>query len=110
MLDTIDLSLSMEVDEYNRELIKYQIALHSLAYQVYLQQRPVVMVFEDGTRLEKVVQSVGLRKRLTREGFSFIRLQHLKGMMQPIIIYGGSGGDCQKQVRSLYLTAVGTVG
>ena len=46
MLETIDLSLNLEPEEYNRQLIQYQIALHSLAYQVYLQQRPVVVVFE----------------------------------------------------------------
>lgn len=46
MLSTMDLSLSLEQEEYNRLLIKYQVALHALAYQVYLQQRPVVIVFE----------------------------------------------------------------
>ncbi len=46
MLETIDLSVSMEQEEYNRELIRYQVALFKLAFQVYLQQRPVVIVFE----------------------------------------------------------------
>jgi polyphosphate kinase 2 (PPK2 family) len=46
MLSTIDLSLSLEQEEYDRLLIKYQVALHALAYQVYLQQRPVVIAFE----------------------------------------------------------------
>ena len=46
MLSTIDLSLSLEQEEYDRLLIKYQVALHALAYQVYLQQRPVVITFE----------------------------------------------------------------
>jgi polyphosphate kinase 2 (PPK2 family) len=46
MLGTIDLSLALEKEEYTRSLIKSQVALHSLGYQVYVQQRPVVMVFE----------------------------------------------------------------
>jgi polyphosphate kinase 2 (PPK2 family) len=46
MLETIDLSLSLDREEYNHALVKYQLALHSLGYQVYVQQRPVVMVFE----------------------------------------------------------------
>ncbi len=46
MLQTIDLSLSIDQDEYNHSLIKYQVALFQLGYQVYVQQRPVVIVFE----------------------------------------------------------------
>lgn len=46
MLGTIDTSLTIDQDEYDRLLIKYQVALHALAYQVYLQQRPVIIVFE----------------------------------------------------------------
>lgn len=46
MLNMIDLSLTLDQEEYTRALVKYQVALFSLAYQVYLQQRPVVIVFE----------------------------------------------------------------
>jgi polyphosphate kinase 2 (PPK2 family) len=46
MLDTIDLTLSLDKDTYQEALIKYQVALHALGYQVYVQERPVVMVFE----------------------------------------------------------------
>ena len=46
MLGTIDLSLTLEQEEYDKLLIKYQVALHELAYQVYLQQRPAIIVFE----------------------------------------------------------------
>ena len=46
MLGTIDLTTTLSQEDYDRYLIKYQVALHALAYQVYLQQRPVVMVFE----------------------------------------------------------------
>ncbi len=46
MLDTIDLTLSIDKETYQESLIKYQVALHALGYQVYVQERPVVMVFE----------------------------------------------------------------
>jgi polyphosphate kinase 2 (PPK2 family) len=46
MLSTIDLSLSLEKDTYQESLIQNQVALFSLGYQVYVQQRPVIMVFE----------------------------------------------------------------
>jgi polyphosphate kinase 2 (PPK2 family) len=46
MLNTVDVSLKLEPEKYSQLLIKYQVALHALAYQVYLQQRPVVIVFE----------------------------------------------------------------
>ncbi|UCD97717.1 MAG: hypothetical protein JSV42_12195 [Chloroflexota bacterium] len=46
MLDTIDLTLALDKETYQESLIKYQVALHVLGYQVYVQHRPVVMVFE----------------------------------------------------------------
>jgi polyphosphate kinase 2 (PPK2 family) len=46
MLETVDLSLSLEREEYRESLLKYQVAVHELGYQVYVQQRPVIMVFE----------------------------------------------------------------
>jgi polyphosphate kinase 2 (PPK2 family) len=46
MLDTIDLSQTLDKPTYQEQLIKYQVALHDLGYQVYVQDRPVVMVFE----------------------------------------------------------------
>ena len=46
MLHTVDLSLTLDQDEYEKSLIKYQVALFKLGYQVYVQQRPVAAVFE----------------------------------------------------------------
>ena len=46
MLDTVDLSLALEREDYKVSLLKYQVAVHDLGYQVYVQQRPVIMVFE----------------------------------------------------------------
>lgn len=46
MLSTIDLSLSLDKETYQQSLIRNQVALHALGYQVYVQHRPVIMVFE----------------------------------------------------------------
>lgn len=46
MLSTVDLSLSLSPEEYKQQLITYQVALFSLGFQVYMQQRPVAIVFE----------------------------------------------------------------
>lgn len=46
MLGTIDLTVTLDQEEYNKQLVKYQVALYALAYQIYLQQRPVVIIFE----------------------------------------------------------------
>jgi polyphosphate kinase 2 (PPK2 family) len=46
VLDTIDLSKSLSKEEYVRDLVRYQVALNALGYQVYVQQRPVIIVYE----------------------------------------------------------------
>ncbi len=46
MLETIDLSKTISRDDYVSELTRRQIQLRELGYQVYLQKRPVIMVFE----------------------------------------------------------------
>jgi polyphosphate kinase 2 (PPK2 family) len=46
MLHTVDLTLNLDPETYNQSLVKYQVALFKLGYQVYIQQRPVAIVFE----------------------------------------------------------------
>jgi len=46
MLETIDLSQSLSRKDYGKRLKPLQNKLHLLAFQVYQQQRPVVIVFE----------------------------------------------------------------
>ena len=46
MLDTLDLTLSLDRDTYVHELTRRQIQLRELGHQIYLQKRPVVLVFE----------------------------------------------------------------
>lgn len=46
MLETIDPSVSITKEEYINNLIPLQVAIHALGYQVYVQQRPVILVYE----------------------------------------------------------------
>jgi polyphosphate kinase 2 (PPK2 family) len=46
MLSTIDLDKTLTKDEYVRELTRYQLQLRELALQLYVQKRPLVMVYE----------------------------------------------------------------
>jgi AMP-polyphosphate phosphotransferase len=46
MLETIDLGRSLDRASYVREITRRQIQLRELGYKVYLQKRPVILVFE----------------------------------------------------------------
>lgn len=46
MLETLDLSLSLSREQYVTELARRQLQLRELAFQVFTQKRPVVLVFE----------------------------------------------------------------
>jgi polyphosphate kinase 2 (PPK2 family) len=46
MLSTIDLTKTLTKEEYIRDLIRYQLQLRALAYQLYVQKRPLVIVYE----------------------------------------------------------------
>jgi polyphosphate kinase 2 (PPK2 family) len=46
MLETVDLNRTLDREAYVREVTRRQIQLRELGYQVYLQKRPVIIVFE----------------------------------------------------------------
>lgn len=46
MLAAVDLNQMLDKETYNKELVLYQVALSRLGYQVYVQQRPVILLFE----------------------------------------------------------------
>ena len=46
MLSTIDLTKTLSKEEYVRDLIRYQLQLRALAYQLYVQKRPLLIVYE----------------------------------------------------------------
>jgi polyphosphate kinase 2 (PPK2 family) len=46
VLSTIDVAKSLTKEEYVRDLVRYQLQLRALAYQLYVQKRPMVIVYE----------------------------------------------------------------
>jgi len=46
MLEKIDLSKTFTREEYKQHLVQYQVQLGQLGYQVYVQKRPVIIVYE----------------------------------------------------------------
>jgi polyphosphate kinase 2 (PPK2 family) len=46
MLETVDLTKALTPDEYRARLIKAQVRLSQLGYQVYVQGRPAILAFE----------------------------------------------------------------
>lgn len=46
MLNTIDLTKTLSKEEYVHDLIRYQLQMRALAYQLYVQKRPLVIVYE----------------------------------------------------------------
>ena len=63
MLERLYLDLKLPRTEYNRQLKSLQAELHELAFQVYVQKRPVVIVFEGMDASGKG----GVIKRLTEK-------------------------------------------
>jgi AMP-polyphosphate phosphotransferase len=46
MLERLDLSLATPREEYDQKIKELQAELHQLCYQVYVQKKPVVIIFE----------------------------------------------------------------
>ncbi len=63
MLETIDLTRTLDRASYVREITRRQIQLRELGYQVYLQKRPVILVFEGWDAAGKG----GVIKRITEK-------------------------------------------
>ena len=46
MLHTVDLSVSLDVEEYRKRLLARQLELQELAYRLYLEKRSLIVVYE----------------------------------------------------------------
>jgi len=79
MLETIDLSLTMDRETYDRELIRYQVALHKLGFQVYQQKRPVIMVYEGWDAAGKGGNIKRVTERLDPRGYVVHAISAPKG-------------------------------
>lgn len=69
ILSQVNLNLSLTPKEYEEQLIRHQVALSQLAYQVYVQKRPVVIVFEGWDAAGKGGAIKRLTERLDPRGY-----------------------------------------
>jgi AMP-polyphosphate phosphotransferase len=70
MLATIDTSLTLDQEAYKKELVLYQVALSQLGYQVYTQQRPVIVLFEGWDAAGKGGAIKRVTEKLDPRGYS----------------------------------------
>ena len=69
MLESVDLSQHLEQGEYEKQLDRLQNELHLLGYQVYVQKRPVVLVFEGWDAAGKGGAIKRITERLDPRGY-----------------------------------------
>jgi polyphosphate kinase 2 (PPK2 family) len=69
MLEQVDLNLRLTRREYDKELERLQNKLHLLGYQVYVQKRPVALVFEGWDAAGKGGAIKRLTERLDPRGY-----------------------------------------
>jgi polyphosphate kinase 2 (PPK2 family) len=69
MLETVDLAQKLTPDEYKVRLIKAQVRLSQLGFQVYKQQRPVIIAFEGWDAAGKGGAIRRLTERLDPRGY-----------------------------------------
>lgn len=69
MLETIDLSKRLTQEEYDRSLIRYQLQLRELAYQLYVSKRTLVVVYEGWDAAGKGGNIKRVTERLDPRGY-----------------------------------------
>jgi polyphosphate kinase 2 (PPK2 family) len=79
MLDTIDLSKRLTREEYVPNLIRYQLQLRELAYQLYVQQRTLIMVYEGWDAGGKGGNIKRVTERLDPRGYEVFTIAAPKG-------------------------------
>lgn len=79
MLETIDLSKSLTTEEYKRDLVRYQLQLRELAYQLYEQKRTLVIVYEGWDAGGKGGNIKRVTERLDPRGYEVLPIAAPKG-------------------------------
>ena len=69
MLETVDLSKRLTKEEYVRDLTRYQLQLRELAYQLYVQKRTLVVVYEGWDAAGKGGNIKRVTERLDPRGY-----------------------------------------
>jgi polyphosphate kinase 2 (PPK2 family) len=79
MLDTIDLNKTLTREEYVRDLTHYQLQLRELAYQLYVQKRTLVIVYEGWDAGGKGGNIKRVTERLDPRGYEVFSIAAPKG-------------------------------
>jgi polyphosphate kinase 2 (PPK2 family) len=79
MLETVNLDLSLTRDEYVTNLIHYQIQLRELAYQLYVQKRSLVTVYEGWDAAGKGGNIKRVTEKLDPRGYEVFPIAAPKG-------------------------------
>jgi polyphosphate kinase 2 (PPK2 family) len=69
ILSQVNLNQALTREQYEEQLIRFQVALSQLAYQVYVQKRPVAIVFEGWDAAGKGGAIKRLTERLDPRGY-----------------------------------------
>jgi polyphosphate kinase 2 (PPK2 family) len=79
MLETIDLTKSLSRDEYIRTLVRYQLQLRELAYQLYVHKRTLVVIFEGWDAAGKGGNIKRITERLDPRGYEVFPIAAPRG-------------------------------
>src|SRR5512133_1678392 len=69
MLETVDLTQTLDPEDYHVQLTELQVRLAQLGFQVYKQQRPVILAFEGWDAAGKGGAIKRLTERLDPRGY-----------------------------------------
>jgi polyphosphate kinase 2 (PPK2 family) len=79
MLETIDLSQRLTKEEYTASLIRYQLQVRELAYQLYVQRRTLVVVYEGWDAAGKGGNIRRVTERLDPRGYEVFSIAAPRG-------------------------------
>ena len=110
MLETLDLTHKLDRESYVREVTRRQIQLRELGYQVYLQKRPVVILFEGWDASGKGGAIKRITEKLDPRGYVVYPIARRRARTRRGITSTASGAGCRSAARSPSSTAPGTGG
>jgi polyphosphate kinase 2 (PPK2 family) len=79
MLDTLDLNKSLTRQEYISDLVRYQLRLRELTYQLYVQKRTMVVVYEGWDAAGKGGNIKRVTERLDPRGYEVFSIAAPQG-------------------------------
>lgn len=79
MLETVDLSQQLTKEDYVENLIRYQLQLRELAYQLYVQKRTLIAIYEGWDAAGKGGNIKRVTERLDPRGYEVFSIAAPKG-------------------------------